>query len=240
MTEKNLKRECATAAFAYVPAEGVIGLGGGTTIHYLIDLIAKSHRPALQVVTPSAATRSYCKQSGLNLGALEDISRIDRAFDGCDQVDTHFNALKSGGAIHTKEKLIAAMADDYMLLVDESKYTDTLTFALPVAIEVLPPAFSYVSRRLAEFGATAVVPRTSAAKDGITVSDGGNLIVDAFFPESADVRALNRSFFCTPGIVDTSLFVDVVSAVLVTGESGSRLVRKSSEKIDKDESLDDG
>lgn len=226
MQDKDLKWACAEAAMPLIREGMTIGLGGGTTIHHLIELL--SSQPIHQhlfIVTPSFATRSFCLQKGLTVLNLQDVSHIDRAFDGCDQVDHHFHALKSGGAIHTKEKLVASMAEDYILLVDQSKLVPELTFSVPVTLEVLPDALSYVTESIEQLGGHASL-RLSSAKDGPTVSDYGNYIMDAQF-SSQNGKWLDAQLQRIHGIVDTSLFINCVSKILVTRATGSELLEKS-------------
>ena len=124
-----------------------IGLGGGSTISYLVGYI-KEAQLDVKVVTPSLSTAQSCIKNGLHLLPTWAVDHLDIAFDGCDEVDLKLNALKSGGAIHTKEKIIASMADDYVLLVDESKVFEQLPLNLPIALEVFPEALSYVTKKL--------------------------------------------------------------------------------------------
>lgn len=141
------------------------------------------------------------------------VDHIDIAFDGCDEVDLQFNALKSGGPIHTKEKIIASMADYYVLLVDESKVFETLPFHHSVTLEVIPEAMNYVKKQVQAMGAQ-VTFRTSFAKDGYTISDHGNFIMEAKFDDVQDISKLNQDLNNTVGIVDTSLFVGITSFVI--------------------------
>ena len=122
-----MKERCALAALKYIKPGMVVGLGGGSTISYLVKFI-KEENIDIKVVTPSFQTAKCCIENGLNLIPAWSIDHIDIAFDGCDEVDLSLNALKSGGAIHTKEKIIASMADEYVLLVDESKVFEKLPF----------------------------------------------------------------------------------------------------------------
>lgn len=108
------------------------------------------------------------------------VERVDVAFDGCDEVDEALNALKSGGGIHTKEKLIAPMADDYILLVDDTKFVKKLTFKYPVVLEILQDSLKYVERLVTELGGKPSI-RSSSSKDGFTISDNGNLLMDVYF-----------------------------------------------------------
>ena len=120
-----MKRLCAKAALDLVPDHGIIGLGGGETISYLAEDIKEAGKD-VKVVTPSDHTAQVCRKLGLEIIDTKEVKEIEIAFDGCDQVDSDLNAYKSGGGIHTLEKIIAKMAKEYVLLVDETKVTDKL------------------------------------------------------------------------------------------------------------------
>lgn len=104
-----MKKRCAQKALAYIQDGMVIGLGGGSTIAHLARFVKESGKQ-VQIVTPSLETETLCIKLGLPLLPLRQISHVDIAFDGCDEADRQFYALKSGGGIHAREKLIANMA----------------------------------------------------------------------------------------------------------------------------------
>ena len=106
----NMKQLCAKEALKYIKDGMCIGLGGGSTIGYLAEYLAKEERK-ITVVTPSDDTAELCKNLGLMVLSLEMTAHINIAFDGCDELDKELNALKANGAIHTKEKIIASMAE---------------------------------------------------------------------------------------------------------------------------------
>ncbi len=152
MTSDDLKKACAKEALKYIKNNTIIGLGGGSTISYLIDYIKEDKYINVKVVTPSMKTQMLCIKNGLEVLHTSSVDKVFVAFDGCDEVDLNLNALKSGGGIHTKEKLIASMTDDYILLVDDTKVSDTLTFKQPVVLEILQDSLSYVERKIEELG----------------------------------------------------------------------------------------
>ena len=120
-----MKKKCAKEALRYIKNNTIIGLGGGSTISYLISFI-KEAGLNIEVVTPSFKTASLCIENGLKVIPTWSVSKISVAFDGCDEVDENLTALKSGGGIHTNEKIIATMADDYnglyLMDVEFNKY----------------------------------------------------------------------------------------------------------------------
>ena len=170
-------------------------------------------------------TQMLCIKNGLEVLHTCSVDKVVVAFDGCDEVDLNLNALKSGGGIHTKEKLIASMADDYILLVDDTKVSNTLTFKHPVVLEILQDSLRYVERIVTELGGKLTI-RNSSAKDGFTISDNGNLLIDVTFENVTDIYKLENSLKNICGVVDTSLFVNVVTKALVTGIDGIRVISK--------------
>ena len=112
-----MKQKCAKKAMELIHDGMVIGLGGGSTVALLIQEIQKSGR-SIQAVTPSHDTLSLCIRHQIPVLPLEMTDTIDIAFDGCDELDADLNALKSCGGIHTREKIAACMAKEYVLLAD--------------------------------------------------------------------------------------------------------------------------
>lgn len=220
-----MKKRCALRALELIEDGMTIGLGGGSTISFLISFIRDAKRD-VRIITPSYSTAALCADAGLTVIPTHLISQIDLAFDGCDEVDQSLNALKSGGAIHTKEKIIASLAKEYILLVDETKVFPSLRFNVPVALEVIPEARLYIAEEMKKLGAE-VVERTSSAKDGITMSDNGNLIMDAYFKPTPKLRELNAQLKQTVGVVETSLFYQIATKMIVATETTTKIIERT-------------
>ncbi|MFK3957954.1 ribose 5-phosphate isomerase A [Guptibacillus hwajinpoensis] len=213
-----MKQKCAKAALEYITDETIIGLGGGSTIGYLIDFI-KEEKLNVKVVTPSLKTKHLCVNQGMEVLPTSTVEEVDVAFDGCDEVDEKLHALKSGGGIHTQEKLIAQMAKDYILLVDDSKVVPELSYQHPVVLEILQDSLAFVLKKVGEMDGKAEV-RSSSAKDGYTVTDYGNFLVDVWFEEGQDGVQLETCLREIPGVLDVSLFTTVVTKALVASGEG--------------------
>lgn len=211
-----MKKKCALYASKLVKDGMVIGLGGGSTISYLIDYVKDKD---IKVVSPSSKTVLLAQKMGLTVLNTQYVDHVDIAFDGCDEVDSHLNALKSGGGIHTQEKIIASMADEYIVLVDESKFHETLAFKVPVVVEVLPKAYSVVKKKLEKLNGNVEL-RTASNKDGFLMSDEGNILLDVYFDWVQDIRLLNQTLLMMPGVVDTSLFVDILTGMILVNDKG--------------------
>ena len=211
-----MKKKCALYASKLVKDGMVVGLGGGSTISYLIDYVKDKD---IKVVSPSSKTVLLAQKMGLTVLNTQYVDHVDIAFDGCDEVDSHLNALKSGGGIHTQEKIIASMAGEYIVLVDESKFHETLAFKVPVVVEVLPKTYSVVKKKLEKLNGNVEL-RTASNKDGFLMSDEGNILLDVYFDGVQDIRLLNQTLLMMPGVVDTSLFVDILTGMILVNDKG--------------------
>lgn len=220
-----MKQKCAQKAFEMIQDGMVIGLGGGSTVALLIRELAKSNKKIL-AVTPSQDTLRLCMEHRIPMQPLEMTDTIDLAFDGCDELDAQLNALKSCGGIHTREKIVASMAKEYVLLADEGKLREQLSFEYPVTIEVIRAAVGYVKKRLSQMGAE-VTERRSDGKTGILVSDDGNYLLEAGFQDVGDAEGLAAELDRIPGIVGHSLFCRIASKVIIAKADGIEVLERT-------------
>ncbi|MFT8319961.1 MAG: ribose 5-phosphate isomerase A [Bacillus sp. (in: firmicutes)] len=224
-----IKKQCAKEALQFIQENTIIGLGGGSTIAYLIEFI-KSANLSVKIVTPSTTTKMLCVSNGLEVLPTSSVEKISVAFDGCDEVDEQLIALKSGGGIHTKEKLIANMADDYILLIDESKFVPSLTGKFPIVLEILEDSLSFVKKRIYEIGGIPTI-RQSTEKDGYTISDNGNLLMDVRLENIDDFTGLQETLTAICGVVETSLFTKEVTKVLIAKETSFQILSKNNNGV---------
>lgn len=224
------KKEAAKAALGFIRQGHLIGLGAGSTVAHLIDLI-KQNKDLIETVifvSSSFKTNNYLLESGLNVQSPLFINRLDVYFDGCDQFDAQLNALKSGGGIHTTEKILAAMANEFILMGDEGKFVPKLNAIYPLVIEILPLALQMVLDRLdIEFPRADVKLRMSNQKDGALISENGNFLADIYFAELPDLQDLNSRVKMMPGIVEHSLFYKMAAKAIIAGETGVRIIKAS-------------
>ncbi|WP_445486823.1 ribose 5-phosphate isomerase A [Niallia sp. 03133] len=225
----NIKKRCAKEALQFIQPNTIIGLGGGSTIAYLIEYI-QSANLSVKIVTPSAKTKTLCIKRGLEVLPTSSVEKVSVAFDGCDEVDEQLYALKSGGGIHTKEKLIASMADEYILLIDESKFVSSLTNKYPVVLEILEDSLTFVQKIIRDIGGSPTI-RHSAEKDGYTISDNGNLLMDVHFEKTEDFEILQTKLKSISGVVETSLFTKEVTKLLIATETGFQVISKNNNGV---------
>ena len=189
-----------------------VGLGTGSTVAHTISALGERSL-ALTCVATSTQTEEAARAAGLRLVSADDLDAVDIAIDGADEVDPDLNLTKGGGGALVREKIVAAMADRFVVVVDESKLVPALgPFGTP--LEVLGFAPLTVARAVRALGASEVTQRA-------TLSDNGNVLLDATFGSLADPAALAAELSAIPGLVDHGIFLGaMVESVLVDGPSG--------------------
>ena len=221
------KLEAAKAALHLIKPGQTIGVGAGTTVAHLVAMISGDSElwPTLILTSSSFKTTLLLQQYGLKVQPPALLNQLDIYFDGCDQFDEELNALKSGGGIHTTEKILAAMALEFILIGDESKFAEKLDTTYPLVVEILPQALQFVLARLVtEFPEAKITLRIASQKDGALISDNGNMLADIYFAQPVAADKLNQQVKMIPGIVEHSLFYRMASKALVAGETGIKTI----------------
>ncbi len=210
--QQQAKERAGRHAASYVTDGMRVGLGTGSTVHYTIVALGE-RRPDIVCAATSERTAALATSLGLRVVPPDELLELDIAIDGADEVDRHGNLIKGGGGAHLREKIIAAMARRFIVVVDESKVVDTLG-AFPLPLEVLPFAPAVVAARVRALGAREVTTRAAR-------SDNGNLLLDAAFGRIADPAALAARLAAIPGLLEHGLFLaDMVERVVIAGRDG--------------------
>ena len=217
------KQQAAAEAAKLIQPDSTIGLGAGSTMTHLIAAIKSvaNLAPSLTVASSSFTTRQTLLQQGFNVKESGWLARLDYYFDGCDQFDWRLTALKSGGGVHAAEKVLAAMADQFILVGDTSKRVDKLTNTFPLVVEVIPEALAYVSDRLRRFfNPTRSELRGSDKKDGAVITERGNFLIDNWFDTFPEPGILNDRVTSLPGVLEHSLFFNMAHKAITAGPDG--------------------
>ncbi len=213
-----MKQEVGKAAADRVKSDSVVGLGTGSTTAFAIesigDRLKRGDLKNIVGVPTSFQAEVLAKKYGIPLTTLDAVDRIDIAIDGADEVDANKNLIKGGGAAHTREKVVDALADIFIVVVDGGKLVDHLgsTFLLPV--EVIPMAVAPVMRQLEKLGGKPEL-RMGIRKAGPVVTDQGNLVIDVKFDRIDDPANLEKTINNIPGVLENGLFVGVADVILV-------------------------
>lgn len=228
----DLKKQAAIQASGFVENDTIVGLGAGSTIAHLAEVLKQRVADGVNVqfVTSSYSTLLLLRQNKLPVQPIGFYSEIDIYFDGCDQVDKQLNALKSGGGIHAQEKLLACMAKQFILIGDEAKFTDRFDVKYPLVLEVLPQALKFVEGKIGSMlfnSGAKISARMSDKRDGPTITDNGNYLADVYFETWPDVPEINQVCKNIAGVVETSLFYKLAHRAVIAGEAGVEVINKS-------------
>ncbi len=222
---QDFKKEAAREALKLIRADGTVGFGAGSTMASLIGLIKEDAALAasLKTLSSSFTTRQLLRQLGFSVQDSGSTAQIDFYFDGCDQFDRRLSALKSGGGVHTSEKVLAAMADEFILVGDAGKRVERLGPAYPLVLEVIPEALAYVSDRVKRFfNPVRSELRLSDKKDGAVITERGNFLIDCWFDPFPEPALINERMIGIPGILEHSLFYNLAQRAIVAGPEGVR------------------
>jgi ribose 5-phosphate isomerase A len=224
MTSTNAAKKAAGERAATFITDGMrVGLGTGSTTAYALKALGRRVREEgldIRGVPTSFAAERLARQVGIPLITLGDVGRLDVALDGADEIDDALNLIKGRGAAHTREKVVAAQADRFVILGDPSKRVEQLGTSMPVPVEVLPMAADPVLRALRDLGADSEL-RMAERKDGPVITDQGFWVIDAHFEGIDDPAALDRALLHTPGVLDHGLFLGLATDVLIGMSDGS-------------------
>jgi len=213
------KQQAAREAAKLIKPGATIGLGAGSTMTHLIDSIKTI--PNLTIASSSFATRQLLLQQGFNVKESGWLAHLDYYFDGCDQFDWRLTALKSGGGVHAAEKVLAAMAKNFILVGDSTKRVDKLTNTYPLVVEVIPEALTFVSDRLKRFfNPIRSELRLSDRKDGAVITERGNFLIDNWFDSFPEPGILNDRVTSLPGVLEHSLFFNMAHRAITAGPDG--------------------
>ena len=212
-----LKKAAALAALELIPNNVVVGLGSGSTLVYFIQELGERVRSGqLQVVGVPTSFQSHClaKEAGVPLLDPMSVEKVDITVDGADEIDPAGNLIKGGGGAHVMEKLVAAMAEQFVVVADESKPVRVLGARAAVPVEVITPALAFVMQKVRVLGGQPKI-RSGNGKLGPVMSDLGHPILDVKFDAITDVVQLDQQLNAIPGIVGHGLFVGMVDEVLI-------------------------
>ena len=218
MTQDELKKAAAWAALEFVNENTIVGVGTGSTVNHFIDALDTVKDTITGAVSSSEASTEKLKALGIEVFELNDVSSLDVYVDGADEINPHNEMIKGGGAALTREKIVSAVAKQFVCIVDESKEVTTLG-AFPLPVEVIPMARSYVARELVKLGGDP------AYRQGV-ITDNGNVIIDVHNLTIMDPKALENSINAIAGVVTNGLFANRPANVLIIGSAdGAKIIK---------------
>lgn len=215
LTQDELKTQVAIAALQFIVPNEWVGVGTGSTVNKFIDALATCSTPIKGAVSSSLASTQRMKDLGIKVVDLEQVTRMAVYIDGADEIDGHGFMIKGGGAALTREKIVAAQADQFVCIADESKRVEVLG-RFPLPVEVIPMAAPELMRRFEALGGQAQV----RLKDGQTlVTDNGQHLVDVRGLSIQDPLGFEDMVSQWPGVVTVGVFAHQKAQVCLLGTS---------------------
>ena len=223
--QNELKQAVAKAAVDYVltkiEPESVIGIGTGSTANCFIDIIANHKHLFAGTVASSEESARRLRNHGVVVFELTSVSEVAVYVDGADEANSRLELIKGGGAALTREKIVTAVADEFVCIADDSKWVDYLGH-FPLPVEVIPMARSHVGRELVKLGGDPVW------REG-TTTDNGNIILDVhhLYPIQS-VCDLEEKINQITGVVTNGLFALKPADILfLATQEGIRTIKAS-------------
>ncbi len=209
MTQDELKQQVAQVALAYVIEDAYVGVGTGSTANFFIDGLAAFKGRIKGAVASSERTAERLRGHGIAVVDLNSIDDLPVYVDGADEVNPTLHMIKGGGGALTREKIVAAVARQFVCIADGSKLVPTLG-KFPLPVEVIPMAQAQVTRALRVLGGEPT-PRPGF------ITDNGNIILDVHGLTITDAPALETALNQIVGIVTNGLFAHRSADVLLLG-----------------------
>jgi ribose 5-phosphate isomerase A len=213
MSQDLLKLSVARAAISYVPKGTIIGVGSGSTALFFVDELGKIKDEIKGAVASSEATATRLRHHNIRVFDLNDVASVPVYVDGADEITLEGVMIKGGGGALTREKIIAAAADRFICIADESKLVPVLG-SFPLPVEVIPMAHLLVGRKLIALGGEPEL-RMNQGKPYQT--DNGNFILDIRQLKIIDPVVMESEINNIPGVVTTGIFAQRRANICLLG-----------------------
>jgi ribose 5-phosphate isomerase A len=212
------KRKAAEAALAFIEPGTTLGVGTGSTVNCLIDLLPSVRERIEKVVSSSRASTELLEAEGFEVSTLNDAGDIDLYVDGADESNKRLQLIKGGGGALTREKVLAGAARRFVCIVDDTKLVGMLG-GFPLPIEVVPMAQAFVSRKLLKLRAQPIW------REGF-VTDNGNHILDIHDLAISNPMEMESRLNQIPGVLTVGIFAQrAADVLLIAGDDGVREMR---------------
>jgi ribose 5-phosphate isomerase A len=218
MDASQKKSNAAKAALEFITPGTLLGVGTGSTVNCLIDMLPEVRDRIDAVVSSSKASTVLLKERGFEVKTLNEVGDIDLYIDGADESNKRLQLIKGGGGALTREKVLASAARRFVCIVDDSKLVGMLG-AFPLPIEVVPMAQEFVARRLLKMRGN---PQW---REGF-VTDNGNHILDVEDLQISNPIEMEARINRIPGVVTVGIFADrPADILLIADDTGVREMR---------------
>jgi ribose 5-phosphate isomerase A len=229
MSKELEKKNAAEASLENVKDGMIIGIGSGSTVAILIELLVdkiKDEQLDILTVPTSYQVQQLLVKSKIPITTLDEHPDLDIAIDGADEVDEKLNLIKGGGAALTQEKIVDSCTKNLIIIVDSAKMVEKLGEKFKVPIEIIPQGLPLVKKRLRAFSDDFQL-RMAQKKLGPVITDNGNFIIDAKLDLSGkNLKELEKNLNIIPGVIENGLFIDMTEIVYVGNQDGAEKIVK--------------
>ena len=218
MDQLEMKKLAARAALKYVKPDTIVGVGSGSTVNCFIEALGELKDQIQGAVAASKASEELLRKQGIEVFSANDVSSLDIYVDGADEINPQKMMIKGGGAALTREKIVAALAKNFICIVDSSKQVDVLGSTFPLPIEVIPMARSQVARKLVTLGGAPEY------REGV-VTDNGNIILDVHNFAIMNPVEMEKELNNIAGVVTNGVFaLRPADTVIVGTPDGAKII----------------
>ena len=210
MDQNEKKLNVAKAALKHIHNDCLLGMGTGSTVNFLIDLLPEIKNKISAVASSSVQTENLLKMNGFEVQTLNQLGMLDLYIDGADEATKNLHLIKGGGGALTREKILAENSKKFICIVDETKLVKRLGI-FPLPIEVIPMARSFVSREIIKYHGKPVFRENF-------VTDNGNEIIDIHNLDILDPIQLENELNQIPGVVTVGIFARRKADVLLIAD----------------------
>jgi ribose 5-phosphate isomerase A len=223
-SRESAKEATARAAVQLVKEDDFLAIGSGSTVDLTIKALAEKFKGPRRPTMAAASRQSEAlmKKLGLQVTPIEEVESFRLMLDGADEVAPDLSLIKGGGGAHLREKLLAKMSKELVIMVDYSKLVKRLGEKSLLPIEVVPFAVSYVGREFHKMGLEPTQRHVHEENSSVPfITDNGNYILDCRLAEAPDEPAeFDRSLKNIVGVVETGLFIGMASRIYIGMPNG--------------------
>jgi ribose 5-phosphate isomerase A len=216
------KQAAAKAAAQLIQNGMLVGLGTGSTAEYFIESLierCKHHKLQLSVFPSSEKSAKLALAGGISLCNENQVTSLDLTVDGADEVDPQKRLIKGGGGALLREKIVATMSKEMIVIVDQHKMVDRLG-GFPLPLEIVPFAHHATMHHIRSLGYESAYRKTK--EEQLFITDNGNYIVDITFPDRCRHPEKDNAILKNiPGVVETGFFFDIAGRVIVGHTDGT-------------------
>ena len=218
MNQLEMKKIAAQAALQFVKPDMIVGVGSGSTVNCFIEALGTLKDQIKGAVAASKNSEALLREQGIEVFSTNNVSGLDIYVDGADEINPQKMMIKGGGAALTREKIVAALAKNFICIVDSSKQVDVLGSTFPLPIEVIPMARSQVARKLVTLGGAPEY------REGV-VTDNGNIILDVHNFAIMNPVEMEKELNNIAGVVTNGVFaLRPANTVIVGTPDGAKII----------------